>query len=219
MSEGSAKKTCFIAMPITTAEEQFRLYGDEDHWTHVMESLFVPAVQAAGFEPWRPVARGSFLIHALIVRQLEQADMVLCDISHDNPNVFFELGVRTSVNKPIAIVRCDPSARIPFDVSGINTHTYDPSLKAWKHAAEIDTLAQHIRDAETSCAGENPLWRQFGLQLTADDPSGSESKEEALLAIMDQRIRQIDSRLSALGGSAPLFHPLQTDSAFDMDTE
>lgn len=51
--------------------------------------------------------------------------MVLCDMSQNNPNVFFELGVRTSVNKPVALVRCDEDSPIPFDVSGVNTHTYD----------------------------------------------------------------------------------------------
>jgi len=43
------KPTCFIAMPITTTDEVARRYNDADHWTHVMEELFIPAIEAAGF--------------------------------------------------------------------------------------------------------------------------------------------------------------------------
>ena len=85
--------------------------------------------------------------------------MVLVDMSHLNANVFFELGVRTSVNGPVALVRCDASVPIPFDVSGINTYTYDPALKAWSHDKEVKGLAKHLRDAEaTAGAKKNPLW-------------------------------------------------------------
>jgi hypothetical protein len=193
---GTGTKTCFIAMPVATSKAHAEFFGDVEHWAHVLETLFAPAVEAAGFEVWRPVAKGSFLIHAEIVRQLAEADMVLCDMSEYNPNVFFELGVRTSVNKPVALVRCNDRDRIPFDVSGINTHSYDPSLKAWKHQAEVDALAQHLRDAETSCAGTNPLWRQFGMQLTATEPTSEGTKEEAMLSVMSDNIERLLEHLA-----------------------
>ncbi len=195
---GSRAKTCFIAMPVTTTLAHAEQYGDRAHWHHVMESLFVPAVEAAGFEPWRPVAKGSHLIHAEIVRQLEQADMVLVDMSQSNPNVFFELGVRTSVNKPIALVRSDPAMPIPFDVSGINTHTYDPALKAWHIASEVQVLAEHLCDAERSCAGENPMWRQFGLALKANEPTSESSPAEARLEVISRQLSEMAARMNTL---------------------
>lgn len=197
-----AHKTCFIAMPVRTTPRHAEVYDDPEHWLHVMESLFVPAVEKAGFEPLRPVARGSHLIHAQIVQQLEQADMVLCDMSENNPNVFFELGVRTSVNKPVTLVRCDASVSIPFDVSGINTHTYNPSLKPWNITEEIEALADHITEAEASCAGTNPLWRQFGLTLTATEPTSDESKEEAMISIVSEQIAQLTHQVDRLQEAA-----------------
>lgn len=193
----AARKNCFIAMPVATTAAQAEFYGDKEHWMHVMETLFVPAVEQAGFGVWRPVARGSHLIHAEIVRQLEQADMVLCDISGSNPNVFFELGVRTSVNKPIALVRCDSSTPIPFDVSGINTHTYDPSLKAWNNESETQALVRHLADAEVSCAGENPLWKQFGMVLKAKEPTTGGTREEAMLSVLTQKMNQLTAQVNS----------------------
>lgn len=193
---GDSKKKCFIAMPVRTTKLQAEEYRDSEHWSHVLESLFVPAVKEAGFEPWRPIATGSHLIHAEIVRQLEQADMVLVDMSHLNVNVFFELGVRTSVNKPVALVRCDASVPIPFDVSGINTYTYDPALKAWSHDEEVEGLARHLRDAEASCRGENPLWRQFGLTLKATEPTSDSSPTDARLEVLSQQLTDVTARLN-----------------------
>jgi len=45
------------------------------------------------------------LIHAEIIRNIENADLVLCDMSCLNPNVFFEFGIRTSLNKPVSVVK------------------------------------------------------------------------------------------------------------------
>lgn len=184
-------KTCFIAMPVSTSNDHAEKFGDKNHWKHVLETLFVPAVEKAGFQALLPTAQGSHMIHAQIVQHLSQADMVLVDISHNNPNVFFELGVRTSVNKPIALVRCDASVSIPFDVNGINTHAYDPALKAWHIDQEIEAVAEHLRQADRSCAGENPMWRQFGMQLKATEPTVGGSKEEAQLALLTRQVGEL----------------------------
>ena len=194
----SGEKTCFIAMPVRTTDDHAKLFADPDHWKHVMDWLFVAAIEAAGFTPWRPVATGSDLIHAEIVRQLEQADMVLCDMSQNNPNVFFELGVRTSVNKPVALVRCDSSVSIPFDVSVINAHTYNPTLRPWSMGSEIEALKEHLTRAEETCAGNNPMWRHFGLRLTAQEPTSDNSPEDAKLELIVSKMDNMDARLNAL---------------------
>ena len=93
---------CFIIMPITTPEHLVDQYKeDSDHFLHVLEHLFIPAVEKTGYTPVPPSATGSDLIQAEIISQLENADHVLCDISTLNPNVFFELGIRTAVEKPV----------------------------------------------------------------------------------------------------------------------
>lgn len=82
------KPKCFIAMPITTRDHEADRYNDELHWKHVMDSLFIKAIEAAGYEPVRPVAQGSHLIHELIIKHLEKCEMVLCDLSGHNKRIF-----------------------------------------------------------------------------------------------------------------------------------
>jgi hypothetical protein len=92
-------------MPITTPTAYAEKLGDPDHFAHVLAHLFTPALQAAGLTVIPPSANGSEMIRAEIIRNLEQADFVLCDLSDLNPNVLFELGIRTSLDRPVMLVR------------------------------------------------------------------------------------------------------------------
>ena len=100
-SDQEKKPSCFIIMPITVPESMAEIYRDgADHFKHVLDTLFIPAVEQAGFKAVKPTAKGDELIHGRIVKRLETAELVLCDMSTLNPNVFFEFGIRTSLNKP-----------------------------------------------------------------------------------------------------------------------
>lgn len=203
MSSAPAERPkCFIAMPITTHPDEKTLYGDADHWSHVIDHLFVPAVEKAGFEAIKPSASGTSMIHGRIVQYLIEADMVLCDLSQHNPNVFFELGVRTSLDKPIALVK-DEHRNIPFDTSGLNTHSYSSTLDVWKLEDEIDALAQHIQDSVRECAGQNPLWKHFGFTLTADRPGSDISPTDARLELLAERMSGIENALLHPRGVVP----------------
>ena len=93
-------------MPLTTPARYVETYkGDTQHFIHVLGHLFKPAIEAAGLTPITPMSKGSKVIHGDIIRNLETADLVLCDMSILNPNVFFELGIRTALNKSVAMIR------------------------------------------------------------------------------------------------------------------
>jgi len=194
---GQPKPTCFIAMPITTHPAEAELYGDVGHWEHVMEALFVKAIEAAGFAPIRPVAVGAHLIHGQIIHHLSRADLVLCDLSSHNPNVFFELGVRTSINLPVALVR-DTHTALPFDLSGINTYEYKPELRGWEIEEEQRKLTDHIRDSAASCNGTNPMWKQFGLTIRAEEPNAQESPLEAKIDLMGARMVALQNEVRSV---------------------
>jgi hypothetical protein len=114
------------------------------------------------------------------------AELVLCDISTSNPNVFFELGVRTAVDKPVCVVRDRLTDSIPFDTRLINVHTYDPSLAPWLLDREIDALAEHLTVSAERSKGRNTLWRYFGLTTRAAFKEGESSLEEKVDLLMLQ---------------------------------
>lgn len=182
-------KTCFIAMPISTPETHLDKYRDgEAHFAHVLECLFIPAVEKAGFDPLPPTAKGSNLIHAEIVSNLETATLVLCDMSTLNPNVFFEFGIRTSLNKPVCVVRDEYTKKVPFDTGILNHQEYSSRLDPWDLDKEIERLAEHIRSSGERSKGKNTLWQYFGLKIEAGAyaaETGTDAKIEYLTAVIE----------------------------------
>jgi len=160
---GSDRKTCFVAMPVTTPAPYADDLRDPDHFAHVLTHLFTPALEQAGYTAIPPKALGAALIHAEIIRNLEQADLVLADLSSHNANVFFELGIRTSLDRPVVLVKDARTATIPFDLGTINVLTYDESLAPWKLGEEIRRLAEHVSSVTADGGSGNAMWTYFGL--------------------------------------------------------
>lgn len=178
------RKTCFVAMPVTTPASYVDDLRDADHFGHVLKHLFTPALEQAGYTVIPPKMLGATLIHAEIIRNLEQADLVFADLSNHNPNVFFELGIRTSLDRSVVLVKDARTSRIPFDLGTINVLTYDESLATWTLDEEIKRLAEHVSNVPTDDASGNAMWRYFGLTKRGDpaEEGSLEAKVDLLLA-------------------------------------
>lgn len=71
-------------------------------------------------------------IHADMFALILEADVVICDITVHNANVFYELGVRHALRKKhTVLIKGDPSADVtPFDLSGDRYLTYATAAPA-----------------------------------------------------------------------------------------
>lgn len=201
-----ADKTCFIIMPITTPEPYLEKYRDGvEHFKHVLQCLFIPSVEKAGYEAIAPIAKGSDLIHAEIINNLEQSDLVLCDMSCLNPNVFFEFGIRTSLNKPVCVVKDEHTKRVPFDTGILNHLEYRSTIETWEIEKEIEKLAEHIRTSHERSKGENSLWKYFGLKSEArayESETGTDAKLDYLTMQMEslrQQVGALDRKDTSIG--------------------
>lgn len=171
--------TCFVMMPLSTPAATAAAYGNNtNHFTDVYNSLFVPAIKDAGYEPIDPRASGSDIIHARIISSIRSADMVLCDISTHNANVFFELGIRTALNLPAIVVKDEQTLTVPFDTGIINHHTY--KLTPFNLKKEIGSLAQHIVASSNDARQDNALWRYFGLASSTNPLPAAKSADDKL---------------------------------------
>jgi hypothetical protein len=66
--------SCFVIMPITTSDHLIPSYGDDSqHFKHVLEHLFAPAINLAGFDVIPAIAKGAELIHAEIIKNLSNS--------------------------------------------------------------------------------------------------------------------------------------------------
>ncbi len=192
-------KNCFIIMPITTPESLLPTYRDgSEHFKHVLECLFIPAIEKAGFTPQPPTAQGSDLIHAEVIKRLESAEIVLCDMSTLNPNVFFEFGIRTSLNKPVCVVKDELTTQVPFDTAILNYQEYNSAIEPWNLTNEIEIIAKHLTTSVERSKGENTLWKYFGYRTKAvsyKSEDDTESKLEYITYQLDSLRNQVESGL------------------------
>lgn len=196
-SKTEKKKNCFIVMPITTPLERVEDYGDDEkHFDHVLDHLFMPAIRNAGFEPIPPKSAGSDIIQAEIIKQLSSCELVLCDMSLLNPNVFFEFGIRTALNQPVALVVDERTQKIPFDTSIINFHKYNSSLDVWTIEQEVNELATHLKTAARKSKGLNALWKYFGVAQTGEfRPEDATLADKVNLLLQEVRLIKQEVRL------------------------
>ncbi|MGH7929447.1 MAG: TRAFs-binding domain-containing protein [Candidatus Binatia bacterium] len=99
----------FVAMPFGVKEKI--------DFNRVYEDYIKPALESAGFEVFRAdeeMRAGN--IRTDMFQELMLADLVVADLSIDNPNVWYELGVRHALRKRGAIQITCRRDHTPFDV-------------------------------------------------------------------------------------------------------
>lgn len=134
---------CFAAMPFREREST----RSKGFFDEVLRALIAPAGRDAGFEVSTANREGSDVIQSTIVNQLLDADLVIADLTENNPNVLFELGLRIAEDKPVALIRSKGTPAI-FDVDNmLRVFEYDPNL--WTSTIEHDRpkLTDHIKAA------------------------------------------------------------------------
>jgi len=132
---------CFVAMPFKERDERH----SKGFFDEVLRSLIAPSGRDAGFEVLTANREGSDVIQATIVNQLLDADLVVVDLTENNPNVLFELGLRIAEEKPVAIIRAKGTPPI-FDVDNmLRVYEYDPNLWASTVSLDKPKLTEHIK--------------------------------------------------------------------------
>lgn len=184
-------------MPTTVSANVLPTYNqDKEHFIHIYEHLFVPAINEGGWLPISPLASGAELIHAEIIKSLFEAEIVLCDMSIHNPNVFFEMGIRCALNLPMCFVMDDKSGPPPFDTGIINYHTYKSDIRPWNIHNEIELLTRHIESSLSKSNGMNAMWQYFGLKIAAGDPiSELQNKDKNDISLIRMEIEALNRRL------------------------
>jgi len=121
----------------------------------IYRTVIKPALETAGFEPFRAdeeTASGDILTE--MFQELLLADLVLCDLSIDNANAFYELGIRHAFRKRGVMHIQAGRAYMPFDVFSVRTLPYHitknglPDRKFLQ--ADIAAIARTARDTWAS---------------------------------------------------------------------
>jgi hypothetical protein len=83
-----------------------------------------------------------------------EADLVIADLTEDNPNVLFELGLRMAEDRPVVLIKAKGTGPL-FDIDNmLRVFAYNPNL--WQTTVEKDMpdLRDFIKGAWENRASE-----------------------------------------------------------------
>jgi len=108
------KPHAFIAMPFGVKKDS---QGTEIDFNRVYAELIKPALEAAGLDVFRADEENrAGEIRTDMFQELLIADLVVADLTVDNPNVWYELGVRHALRARGAVLVQGPRPSQPFDI-------------------------------------------------------------------------------------------------------
>jgi hypothetical protein len=140
---------CFVVMPFGKKPLPDGRTYDFDK---VYRVIIQRAVQQAGMKALRAdETAGSRLIHSDMFKDLRDRAVVLADLSLENPNVFYELGIRHVMAPSGTVLMCRKGTELPFDVrlSRVIFYKFEGDDLDWEEVEEtIKTLKLALQDAQ-----------------------------------------------------------------------
>ncbi len=163
-SKDKLPRTCFVISPIGSD-------GTDIHrkFKEVLDYIVRPAVEESGYD-LRVIRADDIEQTGSIIKDILQslldAYVVIADLTNQNPNVFYELGVRHAL-KPRTILINEKSEDIPFDLKDYRTIIYENSTKGVASFRKKlkEFLGAMKKDPERS---DNPVLDRLGSIIEAN---------------------------------------------------
>ncbi|SDQ73756.1 hypothetical protein [Flagellimonas zhangzhouensis] len=208
------KKTCFIIMPISDNANY-----PKGHFKRVYEHIIKPACVLAEFDPIRADdVLNTNHIALDILKKIIDSDMAICDLSSQNPNVLYELGIRQAFNKPVALIKDTKTSRV-FDIQGFRDLEYDENLRIDNVQEIVENLSEIIKITYSEREHQvNSLVKLLGINPAELSDSTNISVETELilnqLSLIDRRLNLIENS----GKHQPKYYlqePIKEEPLFD----
>jgi tetratricopeptide (TPR) repeat protein len=141
----SSTRRAFVIMPFGKKKAADGTAIDFDA---VYGELLAPAITAAALAPHRADAdRRGGSIHLDMFQDLLLAEFVVADLTIDNPNVWYEIGVRHALRAGGTVLSYALRDRLPFDIAGQRMQRYtlkegrlDPDLVEAERTALTEAI-------------------------------------------------------------------------------
>ena len=158
--------------------------------------IFRPALESAGFSVQRADDLYSPRPVMLDIQEsIVGADLVLCEMSGRNPNVFYELGLAHAIGKP-AILVSTTEDDIPFDLRHVRVIHYDFKQAGWE-----DNLRSAITAAARAAATGRSPWPPPLHTFAAPQPDRDGERQS-----FDRSDSRVVDRPVNLGFDGPVVH-------------
>ena len=154
---------------------------------HVYESIVKPLCSDLGYDVVRADEYATTkVIYDEIVQSIQDAAIVIVDISGMNPNVMYELGIAHAFRQPSTIILTyDKADSIPFDIKHFRINVYENSIRGGK---KLETKLRDTIKTIQKSGHATPIKPEHPTQPTKGDDNNIGPERE--------KVRKIFSRLS-----------------------
>lgn len=155
--------------------------------------IFEPAVVAANLKP----VRGDSLfrpspIMADIWQMIQDAKVLVAELTQKNANVFYELGLAHALGKPVILVS-ETIEDVPFDLQPLRVILYDKSDPAWGAKLRTDLVASLGETLQDVTKAVPPMFRKVIKSQAPED-----SDVSVRLSELERRVAAISPAQQSL---------------------
>lgn len=183
-------KKCFIITPI--GEENSDVFRRAKG---VIESVIKPVLKEYGYDDIKPAyeINISGTINTQIINRIVENDLVIANLTGNNPNVMYELCLRHVVAKPIIQI-CQHGTSLPFDIKDNRTIFYKDDMLGVEELKE--NIAKFMNEIEyDEDYMDNPIYNARRYAKLLKDTQGTETNE-ILKLLIDMSSKMSDIKVS-----------------------
>ena len=183
-------------------------YGGKDErkvkeYNKIFRFLIKPAVQE--FDENAEVFRQDYTgqggqIVRNIIQNISSSDVVVADVSEQNWNVAYELGLRHVMNKYGTVLLCNDTTEIPYDIQHLNVLVYPTT--DWLD--QVDDISQKIitaiEEAQKKERADSPVFDVYSAlpPSLAEMLSSNNDEEQARIMQLNNELREANVLIEQL---------------------
>lgn len=187
-------KQCFIISPIGQENSETRKHADD-----VFEYIIKPAMETCEINAFRSDhLEKPGRISEQMFQAIYQSDLCIAVLTNYNPNVFYELAVAQSAQRPV-IILIEKGQQLPFDISDLRCVYYDLEIRSYKEQTHIKTIINFVREFEAAAWKSPDFFGAFRPQpkpeikeLEFFESSGEYGKDSTWLDLIQGAKNSID---------------------------
>ena len=147
---------CFIVMPASEP-----IGYPQGHFGRVYDYIIVPACRVAGYWP----VKADSISHENgldIVKDIIDSEVVLCDLSTNDPTSLYVFSVRQALQLPVTLMK-DLKTLASFDTSKFNSIEYDDSLRIDTVQKATEVLGNALKATVEKKPSRHELLDKLGI--------------------------------------------------------
>lgn len=185
-----AKKKCFVITPIGAPNSDIRRKIDG-----VISSAIKPVLNGKYEVIVSHEETNSGSIKSSIIKNIYDCDLVIANLTTQNPNVMYEVAIRHAVAKPIIHITEDVKD-LPFDINDQRTIEYKDDMYG---VIELrDKLDKMVSDIETSTEKiSNPVVDSLKITNIINVQENNMDISDAIITMLSQ-LKEVNSRVSLI---------------------